>query len=216
MSDSAKLLEFSARALRASSAAGAYAATFAVIFIPFLFVTILGLLPLSAAIVDFTVKLLGIPFGGSIFSVGAFWSLIVYLAVFVHRMAGKGAPKTRRPQDVLFGSLAILAFCAGLAHLLLERRTEGTAQDMKALVLDFVQHNDVVMRDVGGNGKVSLVSSRTERDGSGMYDIRVSGAKTIYAIVDASREAPSPRLTLVCTTPLYIGQRDPFKHPCKQ
>ena len=72
MSDSMKLLEFSARALRASSAAGANAATFAVIFIPFLFVTLLGMLPLSAAIVDFTVKLLGIPFGGSIFSVGAF------------------------------------------------------------------------------------------------------------------------------------------------
>ena len=131
-------------------------------------------------------------------------------------MTDKGVPKIGRLQEVLFGSLAILAFCAALTHLLLERRTEGTSQNMKALVLNFVQHNEVVMRDAGGSGEVSLESSGTERDGFGMYEIRVSGAKTIYAIVDVSREAPSPRLTLVCTTPLFMGNRDPYKHPCKQ
>ncbi len=197
-----------------------YAVIFGFLFFLLLVVTIFGRVPLSVAIVDFTVKRLGIPFEGAVFTVVLFWSLIVYVGVFIYRafirVAEESTVKSRVPQDVRSGAFAILAFCVAIVYLILEHGNETNAQSIKMLVLDFVKNNEAVMREVGASEQASLVSWQTGRDGSGTYDVEVRGTKTIYAIVEASRKSSTAQFTLVCTTPLYIGQRDPFKHPCKQ
>jgi hypothetical protein len=181
----------------------------------------LGLLPLTGVIAQYTVILLGIPFEGALVPVAIFWSLVVYVVIVVHgttsQQGGEAAATTLRADEALLGSLAMLAFCAGVVYLISERLAEIGAQNRQALVLDFVKHNETVMREVDGNGKVNLVAHGGERDGSLMhYEISVTGTmKTIYAIVDVSTKGGKSQFTLRCTTPLYMGQRDPF-NPCAQ
>ena len=189
----ATFLNFIVRALRASGVAGMWAVVFALISYPVLFIAILGLVPLFAEIADFSGKLLGIPSGGSAFSIVVFWSIVVYLAVFANRLSIKPALEKDRATLLAhlgLGVLAMLVFCASIVHLAHERRTETRARETKVLVLDFVERNDAVMREVGGYGKVWLSSGAYDRDGSGWYDVNVTGAKTIYAIVAASKDAP--------------------------
>ena len=83
--------------------------------------------------------------------------------------------------------------------------------------LEFVKQNSAVLREVGGNARIDLVSYRKSGNGSVIfYDISVQGTKTVYAIVNVSRESGQPVFSLACTTPLYMGMRDAYKHPCDQ
>ena len=216
MADSARLIELRERALRASSVAGMYALIFGIIFYVLLYASILGLVPLAGHVALFTAALLGIPYGGALFSVVIFWSLVVYTIGFALRIRNEGTAKTSPSEHVLLGSLAMLAFCAAVVHLIVERRAEINAANTKKLVLEFVQQNEFVVREVGGNAKVTPVSTSAGRNGLVQYEVSVAGTPPIYAIVNASTDPSTPRLTLLCTTSLPMGQRDPRKHACNQ
>ena len=100
---------------------------------------------------------------------------------------------------------------------LVENLNKTNVEKEEELALDFVKQNEAVMQEVGGNGTVHLVSSTMSKDGLAIYyDIGVVGTRTIYAIVEVSKKDGTSHFTLACTTPLYTGQRDSFKHPCKQ
>ncbi|QOL49362.1 hypothetical protein [Massilia litorea] len=217
------------RTLKAFAAAGKCAVIFAPIFFLFLFSTILmvggdgtapGVTHLSAAILGNTAKLLGIASEGAVFFVVLFWSLVVYVFAFLYATMFPGNlndndQKTESQKSSKVAVLSIVAFVAGSLSLIAGNQNKINAEDEKRRALDFVKQNETVMQEVGGNGKVDLVSYTTARNGSVTYDIGVYGTKTIYAIVVASRNSGTSNFTLACTTPLYMGQRDPFK-PCKQ
>ena len=217
------------RTLKAFATASKCAVIFALIFFLFLFSTILmvrgdGTAPvvthLSAAILGNTAKLLGIASEGAVFFVVLFWSLVVYMFAFLYATMFPGIltdndQKTENQKSIKVAVLSIVAFFAGSLILIAGNQNKMNAEDEKSLALDFVKQNKTVMQEVGGNGKVDLVSYTTARNGSVTYDIGVHGTKTIYAIVVASKNSGTSRFTLACTTPLYIGQRDRFK-PCKQ
>ena len=218
------------RTFKAFATAGKCAIIFAPIFFLFLFATILmvggdgtapGVTHLSAAILGNTVKLLGIASEGSIFPVVLFWSLVVYVFAFLYatifpRVATDDDHKAESQKNIKFAVLSIAAFVTASLSLIAGHQNKINTEDEKRLALAFVEQNQSVMQEVGGNGKVDLVSYTTARDGSVTYDIGVYGTKTIYAIVETSKNSGTSNFTLACTTPLYMGQRDPFKHPCKQ
>jgi hypothetical protein len=216
------------RTLKAFATAAKCAVIFAPIFFLFLFSTILmvggdgtapGVTHLSAAILGDTAKLLGIASEGAVFFVVLFWSLVVYVLAFLYatmfpRILTDNDQKTQSQKSIKVAVLSIAAFVAGSLSLIAANQNKINAEDEKRRALDFVKQNETVMQEVGGNGKVGLVSYTTARNGSVTYDIGVYGTKTIYAIVVASRNSGTSSFTLACTTPLYMGQRDPFK-PCK-
>jgi len=214
----ATLVNFTTRALRASGIAGIWAILFAVIFYPVLFILTLGVVPIIE-IAFLPVELLRLPSGGSAFTVVVFWSMVVYLVVFAHRLRTRQAPENDRANVealIVPGVLAMLGFAAGVWHLVQEHRTETRARETKVLVLDFVQRNETVLRQAGGSGKVSLYSGAYDRDGSGRYDVAVTGTNTIYAIVEASKDSPKAKLTLRCTTAIDMAKRDSRWHVCEQ
>jgi hypothetical protein len=107
---------------------------------------------------------------------------------------------------IVFGSAAFLVFNSG--------RHEQAMIDQEHLALEFVKQNKEVMQEVGGHGKVSLVSSNIEHNTTVSYNISVRGAKRVDVTVDVSRQAGKPAFTLACIT--EIGRRDPYKHPCNR
>lgn len=217
------------RTLKAFAAAGKCAVVFAPIFFLFLFSTILmvrgdgtapGVTHLSAAILGKTSESLGIASEGAVLFVVVFWSLVVYVVAFLCATMFPGIlkdsdQKTERQKSIKVAVLSIVAFAAGSLSLIAGNQNKINAEDEKRRALDFVKQNETVMQEVGGNGKVDLVSYTTARNGSVTYDIGVHGTKTIYAIVVTSRNSGTSNFTLACITPLYMGQRDRFK-PCKQ
>lgn len=103
------------------------------------------------------------------------------------------------------------------ARTIVESLLETKAENEKGLAMDFVKQNEAVMREAGGIEKVGLVSYTTSKNGSAVYyDISVVGTRTVYAIVEPSKNDGTSHFRLACTTPIDVGQRDPFKHPCKQ
>lgn len=216
--------------LRAFSIAGKCAIIFAPIFFFFLSTTILmvggdgtapGVTHLSTAILGNTVKFLGIASEGAIFPAVLFWSLVVYVFAFLYatifaRIPTDNEKNTKEHISIKSAALSITAFVAAALSLIVGHQNKINAEDEKKLALDFVKQYESVMQEVGGNGKVDLVSYSKANNGSvNFYDIGVYGTKTIYAIVEPPKSGSS-NFTLVCTTPINMGQRDPFKHPCKQ
>jgi hypothetical protein len=109
---------------------------------------------------------------------------------------------------IVFGSAAVLIFKSD--------QNEHNEIEQKQLALDFVKQNQEIMRQVGGNAEVDVVTAGMTGNKTVSYDIGVRGQKTIYAIVEVSRQSGKPVFTLACTTSLYFGHRDPHKHPCTQ
>lgn len=180
-----------------------------------------GVTHLSATIVGNTVKLLGIASEGSIFSVVLFWSLVVYVFAFLFTaifrpLSTDADHKAENQESTKLAVLSIAAFVIASLILTAEHQKKINTDEAKRSALAFVKQNQSVMQEVGVDGKVDLVSYATARDGSVVYDISVYGIKTIYAIVETSKNSGAEKFTLTCTTPLHGGQRDPFKHPCKQ
>jgi hypothetical protein len=84
------------------------------------------------------------------------------------------------------------------------------------LALEFVSHNAEVMQAAGGEAEVDLIGYSQSKGEPAMYEIAVYGTKKLYAFVEASSGAPTPKFRLLCTTPLGYGERDPAKGPCEQ
>jgi hypothetical protein len=108
-----------------------------------------------------------------------------------------------------------------LVGLMFWQKKQGNteAQEVEQLhVEEFVKSNADVRGAAGTPLRVSVASISFGRSESMpvFYDVSVVGTKTIYAIVEIDRRAKEPLFILKCTTPIYMGQRDPHKHPCAQ
>ena len=118
-----------------------------------------------------------------------------------------------------FVSLACLALAmGGVWYVLVKQKNEQILLHEQGLVVRFVQENDEVRREVGGSPTVSIASYSLLSSGPlpVWYDISVKGTKTVYAIVEVDRSTKPTTFHLRCTTPLYMGSRQPFKGPCEQ
>lgn len=172
---------------------------------------------LSAAILSFTVKLLGVSFEGAIAPVVLFWSLVVFAVTFLYALFFYAAQVTPDDQKGRYWTFGVIVVVIGAVVLLVRNHlNEDASVREKALALEFVRNNQEILQAVGGNGRVDLVSYTKAQNGPSTYDIGVYGTRTFYAIVEVSASSQVPTFKLLCTTSLYIGQRDPFKHPCQQ
>lgn len=91
------------------------------------------------------------------------------------------------------------------------------SEKLEPMAIDFVRHNETIIKEVGSISNAYLVGAELKKNGSvNYYDIGVDGTKTIYAIVEVSETNGKSGFSLACTTNLYTGQRDPYKHPCEQ
>lgn len=205
---------------------GKCAFIFAPALFVFLFATILmvggdgrapGVTHLSANIIGLPVKLLGLPFEGAIAPAVLFWSLLVFGVAFLYALVtstGQAAPDMGKPW---YWPIVVVVFVIGAVVVLIQgHRSETSSVNEKALALEFVRTNSEVLQMVGGEAKIDLVSYTKSQGKPIVYDIGVRGNRTLYAIVEASGATMAPTFKLLCVTPLYMGQRDPFKHPCEQ
>ena len=198
---------------------------FAPVFFVFLFATILmvgdGTAPavthLSANLIGFTVKLLGLSFEGAIVPAVLFWSLVVFGVGFLYAFVtttNRPIPQSRKAG---YWPIVVLAVVVMAVILLVQNhQSEAASVREKALALEFVRNNSEVMQMVGGQGRVNLATTRKSRGKPTIYDIGVYGTNRLYAIVEATSGNPVPVFRLVCVTPISMGGRDPFKHPCEQ
>lgn len=150
-----------------------------------------------------------VPFCGITFGIAT-------VTLFVHkRTVGDESRKFK------FSVLTFLSLCAVviIAAALLRQQNKARELDRKneeLMALDFVKNQKTVALTVGENFSVSLVSTTISHSAPLQYDISVSGKKQMYAIVNVSHASGSTTFSLACLTPLYVGQRDPFKDPCNQ
>lgn len=87
-----------------------------------------------------------------------------------------------------------------------------------ARVVELVKNQREVIRAVGVVRDVSSGSYTVPHDHllPSRYEVVVKGDKTVFAIVDVSRDASKAEFKLACLVRTPIGHRDPFKDPCKQ
>lgn len=205
---------------------GKCASIFAPVLFVFLFATILmvrgdgtapGVTNLSANIIGLPIKLLGLPSEGAITPAVLFWTLLVFGGAFLYAF---GSSASKPVQD--FGKpwywpiVVVVAVIGAVIVLIQGGQSESASIHEKALALEFVRTNSKVLELVGGEPKVDLVSYTKSQGKLLFYDISVRGHRTLYAIVEPSRATRVPTFKLLCVTPLYMGQREAFKHPCEQ
>ena len=92
---------------------------------------------------------------------------------------------------------------------------EGQEKE-KAAAVAFVKEQKAVADVVGDTFRADVVSVKLVKNTPIEYDVSVVGQKTAYAIVRVSRSSGRTHFVLACVTPLYMGQRDPFKDACAQ
>lgn len=204
--------------------AGKCAALFAPPFLVFLFAAILmvgdGTAPavthLAAYIIGLPVKLLGLSFEGAIGPAVVFWSMGVFVLGFLYAWTSSANRPVPEVRDAWRRPVVVACCLIGAVVLLIQNhRGEKAAVAEKAMALDFVRNNSEIMRMVGGQGRVDLVSYTRSQGKPNVYDIGVYGSSTLYAIVEPAGGTPAA-FRLLCVTPLYMGQRAPFRHPCDQ
>jgi hypothetical protein len=212
---------------------GKCAFIFAPIFFVFLFATILmvgdGTAPsvthLSAAILGFTVKLLGVSFEGAIVPAILFWSLVVFVVAFLYALISYRSQATPEDKKGWYWTSGVIVVVVGSVLLLVRNhRDEDASVREKALALEFVRNNTEIMRKVGNNLEVYPASYTTASDGQRVrYVFSVSAkslsvadqnASTVYAVVGISRSTGFPAFSLECVT--FPGQRISFNDPCRQ
>jgi len=130
-----------------------------------------------------------------------------------------GDAKRKQRFSVGFVSLACLGLVAsGVWYALNRQKNEQILQHEQGLVLRFVQESAVIRNAAGEPLQVSSSSYTIGNSGPlpVNYDVQVKGTRTIYAIVGIDRTTRPTTFRLLCTTPLYSGQRDPSKGACEQ
>lgn len=91
-------------------------------------------------------------------------------------------------------------------------------KEEERLALDFITHNDHVIKLAGGLHRVfpsSSISYKNDRN-KGRYDFSIKGTKSFNAIVDVNRSTGKPVFSLACLTTLSMGQREAGKEACTQ
>jgi hypothetical protein len=193
----------------------------------FVFLAGYGLLPLWAAIafIAFGFMTMRSDYAGM-----TLWSLVVAVpacavtllvanvgVAIYSRAAGDRWRKLRLSVGfVLLANVGIVL--AGVLLWLNKRENDEYVQAEKALVEQFTRSNTTVREAAGEPITVSINSYTFHKSGPlpVQYDVSVSGLRTVYAIVEVDRTSKPPAFRLLCTTPLYMGQRDPLKSPCAQ
>ncbi len=86
------------------------------------------------------------------------------------------------------------------------------------LALDYITHNDQVIKLAGGAVKTFPASSSIYSNdrNRGRYDFSITGPKNFYAIVDVNRSSGKPEFNLACVTTLSMGSREGGKDACSQ
>ena len=89
----------------------------------------------------------------------------------------------------------------------------------KELVVEFIRSQPDVIGAVGTAFR-GYVGSYTLDDADQLlpsrYEVTVRGNAVAFAIVDVSRNAGKAAFSLACITRTSLGQREPFKDPCRQ
>jgi hypothetical protein len=202
------------------------------IFFVFLFATILmvgdGTAPsvthLSAAILGFTVKLLGVSFKGAIVPTALFWSLVVFVVAFLYALITYRLQATPEDKKSWYWTSGVIVVVIGSVLLLIQNhRSEDASVREEALALEYVRNNTEIMRKVGNKLEVYPASYTTASDGQRVrYIFSVSAknlsveeqnASTVYAVVGISRSTGLPMFSLECVT--VPGQRISFNDPCR-
>ena len=93
-----------------------------------------------------------------------------------------------------------------------------TRKEEERLALDYITHNDQVIKLAGGTVKTFPASSTIYSNdrNKGRYDFSITGPKTFYAIVDVNRSSGKPAFSLACVTTLSMGYREAGKDACTQ
>lgn len=164
------------------------------------------------SIVDYTVKLLGISHGGSVFTVSFFWALIVFVLVFIFKLGtmikSSDEPSISRVSQYT-ALIFVVIFLLGIFIIYNNRQNKMSVSEEKQLVLEFVKRDKQIMQNVGGSGTVNLQMVNMRDNKPLSYYVGVNGVKTIYAIVDVSRGSGKPVFTIACTY-------EDWEHPCRQ
>jgi hypothetical protein len=158
---------FISRVSHAVIIAGKCAGVFALVLLAFLYATFLmvrgdGTAPavthFSAAVLAYTIEFLSLRPEGAFFLVVVFWALVIFAVGFVFSLVFSGNESVPTDQGAWRWSLGIVVIVMGGAALLIgayESR-EVPFQD-RALAVEFVRNNAVVMQAVGGYGDVDFI-----------------------------------------------------------
>jgi hypothetical protein len=190
----------------------------------FLFIALIGLLPLWAAILF--VAFLAI--GDSSSLVVTPWLIIaavpassvslllVFATLAVYsRVEGDRARKLRFSSAVF--SVGVAAIGISIFAFLHQRQAQQDAFKRETrMASEFVARQEAVRSAVGDSPQVRLSQSTISREGPlpVQYDFHVAGPKTVFASVTVDRTGGAARFALACITPLSPGQREAFKDVC--
>jgi hypothetical protein len=92
-----------------------------------------------------------------------------------------------------------------------------TKKEEEQLALEYITHNEQVIKLAGGAVNTYPVSSTTYSNdrNKGRYEFSIIGTK-FYAIVDVNRSSGKSVFTLACVTAISMGYREAGKDDCSQ
>ena len=151
---------------------------------------------------------------------------IAAVTLATHARASGDRPRKNKVAAFTFLSLLVLVGAiAGILWLRHEHRQHDLEIE-KELALEFVKTSDAVAKKVGGNFDALPSSLTTAHDGLPVrYEFAVRAKRSnhgawnasyVFAIVGVSRSSGGTVFSLDCITALSMGQRQPFKDPCRQ
>jgi len=149
------------------------------------------------------------------------WSLVVFVAAFlmglaIYRVPAESGRPSRSGQSQSTVTWILVAVVGAIVVVVNSRWQKQTEENNRAQVVEFVRSNPQVIEEAGDVSRLSIVSIMNPDNDRPTYDVAVWSKPPLYAIVSGDFSGSSPSFTLVCTTRLYMGQRDVRKGPCEQ
>ena len=192
----------------------------------FLFVAIVGLLPLWAAILYFLYALMTMPGDHAAMTL---WFLVLAIpacgvslpiaggTIMVESLVSGDAARKKKGAIVFFAG-CILALAVAAQYQALEKKKREHRQRAELIhVQQFVLTHDAV-REAAGSPLQVASPVGSAREPSAMpfeYEVAVTGsARKLYAIVRPNRRKQPASFVLACTTPLDSWQRDSSADAC--
>jgi hypothetical protein len=171
----------------------------------------------SASLIEFPVKLLGLPSGGAIVPAGVFWWLVVFSGAFAFSVVSSTRASDSEPEKAPWWTSAVVLCLIGAVALLVQsHRSEIESVNEEALVIEFVRTDPAVLASVDFVVAAHIVSISNRQSRTAFYEIGVLGSRRAYVFVERSRSSLAPPFKVSCVTHLEPGRRDARKHPCEQ
>ncbi len=136
----------------------------------------------------------------------------------IHKGTSGSNERKRKVAFASFLAMVVAAIVWGQWKLMERQDHEARLRWEEDRVIEFVQHQPQ-FQAIGGTPTMASISTykiTTPDPMPSEYDVHIDGDKELHVIVRINRRVKPIQFTILCTTRLSVGERDPTKPTCAQ